>query len=154
MNLLLRRLWDSFKQICAESSAKRKKLVEVLSDVGILVDVDVVDLNVLWDNVPGLVDADVVEDADVLEEMLDGDVGVVELVVLDVEVVDDLLVLEGILVDVDVVDLNVLWGDVPGLVDANIIKNVDVLKEMLDAVGVLVEVENVNVNLARTADTG
>eukprot|EP00971_Amphidinium_carterae_P044111 868043-Amphidinium_carterae.2 len=54
---------------------------DVLKFEGVLVDVDVVELAVLGDDVPELVDAD-----DVL-----GHVGVVELVVLGAEVEDDVL---------------------------------------------------------------
>jgi len=84
---------------------------------GILVDVEAAGPDVLGDDVPELIHADVVEDLDVL---ILGDVVMVELVMLDAEVGNDLPVIEGILVDVDVVGLDVLGDDVPELIHADV----------------------------------
>eukprot|EP00971_Amphidinium_carterae_P236469 4693193-Amphidinium_carterae.1 len=107
----------------------------VLGGILVDVDVDISGLDVLGDDVFGLVHADVVEDVDVLKEMF-GNVGVVELIVLDAEVGNDLLVLEGILFDVDVAGLDVHGGDVLRLVHAMVVEDIAVLKEILGDVGV------------------
>eukprot|EP00971_Amphidinium_carterae_P328292 6460086-Amphidinium_carterae.3 len=65
------------------------------------------------------------------------DVGVAELVALDVGVEDDVLVLEDALVDIDGVELVVLGDDVHGLVDADVVDDVDVFEEVLGDVGPL-----------------
>eukprot|EP00971_Amphidinium_carterae_P095186 1883172-Amphidinium_carterae.1 len=107
--------------------------------------------DVFGDDVQARVNADVVEEVGVHEKVL-GDVGVVELVVLDVEVEHDMLILEGeVLSNVDVVELDVLGEGVHELVPADVVEDVDVLKEELDKVGVLVGVEDVNVNLVLAA---
>eukprot|EP00971_Amphidinium_carterae_P175275 3474671-Amphidinium_carterae.3 len=62
---------------------------DVLAFEDVFVDVDVVELNVLGDDIPELVDANVVQDVDVLEEV-PGDVGIVELVVHAVQGEHDL----------------------------------------------------------------
>eukprot|EP00971_Amphidinium_carterae_P151530 3004135-Amphidinium_carterae.1 len=103
---------------------------DVLKFEGVLVDVDVVLLDVLGDGVLELIDADIVEDVDVLEEVL-GNVGVVELVALDAGVKHDVLKFEGVLVDVDVVEPDVLGDEVHELVDADVVEDVDVLKRLL-----------------------
>eukprot|EP00971_Amphidinium_carterae_P147956 2932837-Amphidinium_carterae.1 len=75
---------------------------------------------VLGDDVPELLDANVAKEVDVREEVLGGNVGVVELEVLPVEVDGDLFVFEDVPVDADFVTLAVLGGDVPELVDGNV----------------------------------
>eukprot|EP00971_Amphidinium_carterae_P299006 5940148-Amphidinium_carterae.1 len=123
----------------------------MLDDVGVLVEVEDVNVNlvlavlgvVIGVNVSTLAQAQLV-----LVEVWEVDVHlVVKLVVLDVEVDDEMLEFEDALVDVDVVEQVVLGSDVPELVDAGFVGNVDVLEEVLDDVGVLVEVGDVNVNL-------
>eukprot|EP00971_Amphidinium_carterae_P149021 2954579-Amphidinium_carterae.1 len=83
----------------------------------VLVSVVVVTLAMLGDAVPELADADVVERVDVLREIL-GNIGVVDLVVYNVELVDDLRVFVDVFVDADVVTLVMLGDEVLEVVDA------------------------------------
>eukprot|EP00971_Amphidinium_carterae_P033111 651744-Amphidinium_carterae.1 len=109
---------------------------DVLEFEGVLVDVDVVELDALGDKVHELANADVVDGDDVLEEVL-GNVGVVELVVRDVAVEHDVLKFEGVLVDIDVVMLDALGNGVLELIDADVVEDVEVLKEVHCNVGVV-----------------
>eukprot|EP00971_Amphidinium_carterae_P102994 2038623-Amphidinium_carterae.1 len=104
---------------------------------GVLVDVDIVELDVLRDDAPELVDADVMQDVEVLEDKL-GHVGVVEQVVFGAGVADDVLVNGDELDDVDVVELEVLVFDAASeLVDADVVREVVGLKEVLGDLGVV-----------------
>eukprot|EP00971_Amphidinium_carterae_P348403 6490469-Amphidinium_carterae.1 len=121
---------------------------DMLGNVGVVelvaanvpVDVDVVPLAVLGNDVPELCRLMPMTQKEVvtfvLKEVL-SDVGVVELVVLVVEVEGDLFVFEDVPVDIDVVTQAVLGDDVPELVDANVVKEVDALEEILGDVGVV-----------------
>jgi len=93
--------------------------------------------DVFGDDVQARVNADVVEEVGVHEKVL-GDVGVVELVVLDVEVEHDMLIFEDdVPRNVDVIELDMLGDDVHALVNANVLEDVDVHKNILDDVGVV-----------------
>eukprot|EP00971_Amphidinium_carterae_P065123 1290826-Amphidinium_carterae.1 len=71
----------------------------------------------LGDAVPELADADVLERVDVLKEIL-GNIGIVDLVVYSVELVDDLRVFVDVFVDADVITLAMLGDEVLEVVDA------------------------------------
>jgi len=92
-------------------------LEEVLVDVGVPVEVEDVDVNLVLavlGGVMGFHASTLTLALLILVEVWEVDVHlVVELVVLDVEVVDDVLGFEDALVDVDVVELAVLGSELP-----------------------------------------
>eukprot|EP00971_Amphidinium_carterae_P134760 2670524-Amphidinium_carterae.1 len=116
--------------------AKREVNVEVDFAVELVLEV------LVEVNVEHVVDAlDVVEDVDVVEELEKAlvDVGVVELVVLDVEVQDDVLVPGDVLVGANVIELVVLGGELLELsdLDLDVVGDAGVLEEMLGNVDVM-----------------
>jgi len=127
-------------RVDVEDVDELRLVLTLLVDVLGIVDDVAVNRVVDVDEVHELVDAGVVEDVVLLKEAL-GDLGVVELVVPDVEVEHDALMFEDVLVDTDVIEQEMLDEEVHELVHAGVVGDVDVLEEAFGNVGVDLDVE-------------